>query len=246
MNACRASWKGILVIGLLAGWSGPAPRDAKDDLLRALQKLAASESFSWVAMTIEESDAKVPQLAETIEGKWARSGWRKLARPKTKSTTEAFMKGDRIALLTAAGWKVIDVAAAPPPGKKADKDVRRAQEFDLVKDPLAEAKILLGRGQDFTGRENGLYTGTVAALDAPLVLERAVTAGNKLPEGAAMRVNFRIKDGLLASYELIATYQSTRGKQKQVVENILSMAVDFAEIGTTAIEVPEEARKVLE
>jgi len=239
------AFPGILALLVLAGWTGPAPRDAKDDLHRAIQKLAAAENFSWMAMTIEESDVKAPEEAEWFEGRWARSGWQKVSKPGSKATEDAWAKDDRIALLTPDGWKAIDLQAIVP-GKKPDKIVRRAQEFHQAKDPLGQARILAGRGQSLVHHEGGLISGQVAALDAPHVLEHALTSGNKIPEGAAFRVNFRVKDGVLTSYELVVTYKSVRGRDQREIENLLSMAVEFSEVGTTAVEVPEEARKALQ
>lgn len=229
----------LAVLVLLA-----APRDAKDDVQRALQKLAAAENFSWMAMTIEESDVKAPEEAEWFEGQSTRSGWRKVSKPGSKATEDAWVKDDRIALRTPEGWKAVDLEAVVP-GQKPDKIVRRAQEFHQARDPLRQATILSGRGQSLVRHEDGLISGQVAALDGPRVLEHALTSGNKIPEGAAFRVNFRIKDGILASYELVVTYRSVR-KDGREVENVLSMAVEFSEVGTTALDIPEEARKALQ
>lgn len=239
------AFPGILAVLVLAGWTGPARGDAKDDLDRAIQKLADSQNFSWVAITIEESTAKRPEEAETFEGKWARSGWRMVSKPDSKAFEDAWMKDDRIAFFTPEGWKAIDLDAVEP-GKKPDKSVRLAREFNQVKDPLVQARVLAGRGQSLVRHENGLISGQVPAMDAALVLEHALTTGTRVPEGASFRVNFRIRDGFLSSFELVVTYRSFRGKDRVEVENTLAMAVDISDVGTTSIEVPEEARKALQ
>lgn len=238
----------LAAVGILSGWANPSARDAKGDVEQALQKLAAAESFSWVAMTIEETDGKDPKLAETVEGKWVRGGWSRLSRPKTKSTTDAFMKNDRLALMTSQGWKSVDLKDLAPGGAKPAKDIRPAQDLLHAKAPLAQARVLLGRMNEVGRRENGLYSGRMAPLNVPIILEYAATAGLKLPtlEDTEIRVNFRINEGVLGSYELVVSGRNAKSKNPQTAGRLVSMAVDFTEVGTTTLEVPDEARKLLE
>jgi hypothetical protein len=240
--------KAFLAVALLSGWAIPMGGDAKRDLEDAFLKLSACENFSWVAMTIEETEGKEPQLTDTVEGKWARGGWCQLSRPKTKKTTDAFLKDDRIAVLFPEGWKIMDVKDVAPAAGKPDKTVLRAQQFLHAKSPLLEAKVLMGRAEDLGRRENGLYSGRLARLDVPLVLERAQAAGHKLPafEEPAARVNFRVEEGVLSSFELVISGRALKAKKGQVVESLIGMAVDFSEVGKTTLEIPEEARRLLE
>lgn len=234
-----------VAIGLLSGWTRP---DAKGDVERALQKLAASENFSWVAMTIEELEGKDPKLADSVEGRSIPGGWSRLSRPKTKKTTDAFLKGERLALMTPQGWKAVDVKELAPGAAKPPKEVRPAQDLLHAKSPLLEAKFLLGRLTELERRENGLYSGRVAPLNIPILLEHATAAGHKIPgfDEPQMRVNFRITEGVLESYELVVSGRNTKAKKGQIVQSLISMAVDFSDVGTTTLEVPEEARKLLE
>jgi hypothetical protein len=244
MNALKS----FLAAILLSGWAIPPEGDAKRDVEDAFLKLSASENFSWVATTFEETEGKDPQLTDTVEGKWARGGWCQLSRPKTKKTTDAILKDDRIAVLVQEGWKIMDVKDLAPAAGKPDKAVLQAQRFLHEKSPLLEAKFLLGRVEDLGRRENGLYSGRLASLDVPLVLERAQAAGHKLPafEEPKARVNFRIEDGVLSSFELVVSGRVLKAKKGQIVESLIAMAVDFSEVGKTALEIPEEARKLLE
>jgi hypothetical protein len=240
--------KVFLAAGALAGWAGPIPGDAKGDLEEALRKLSAAENFTWVAMTIEEVEGKDPQPAETVEGKWAKGGWCQLSRPKTKTTTDAIVKGDRIAVLLPEGWKIMDVKEAAPAAGKPDKTVRQAQQLMHAKFPLDEAKFLLGRAEDLVKRENGLYSGRFTNLDVPIILERAQAAGHKIPQfdEPRARINFQIEGGLLSSFELVISGGVVKAKKGQVVESLIGIGVDFSDVGRTTFEIPDEARKLLE
>jgi hypothetical protein len=234
-----------MAVAILSGRPHP---DAKGDVEQALQKLAAAENFSWVAMTIEETDGKDPKLADSVEGKSIKGGWSRLSRPKTKKSTDAFLKGERLALLTTQGWKAVDVKEVAPGAAKPAKDIRPAQDLLHAKSPLMEAKVLLGRLTELERRENGLYSGRVAPLNVPILLEHAAAAGHKIPgyDEPQMRVNFRIVEGLLGSYELVVSGRNTKAKKGQIVQSLVSMAVDFTDVGTTTLEIPDEARKLLE
>ena len=240
--------KALMVVGILSGSASPAAPDAKGEVEQALLKLTEAENFSWVAMTIEETDGKDPKLTDTVEGKSVKGGWGRLSRPKTKSTTDAFLRGDRLALMTPQGWKAVDAKEIAPGAAKPAKELRPAQDLLHAKAPLAEAKVLLGRLQEVERRENGLYSGRLAPLNVPIILERAAAAGHKIPafEEPQVRVNFRIIEGLLASYELVVSGRNAKPKKGQGAGSLISMAVDFTDVGTTTLEVPDEARKLLE
>ena len=238
----------LSAVGLLSGGRNRPHPDAKGEVEQALQKLAAAENFSWVAMTIEELDGKDPKLADSVEGRSIKGGWSRLARPKTKKTTEAFLKGERLALLTPQGWKSVDVKEVAPGAAKPPKEIRPAQDLLHARNPLAGARFLLGRLTELERRENGLCSGRVAPLNVPILLEHAAAAGHKIPgfEEPQLRVNFRISDGVLASYELVVSGRNTKAKKGQIVQSLISMAVDFTDVGTTTLEVPDGARKLLE
>lgn len=240
--------KTLMVVGILSGSAKPAAPDERGEIEQALLKLAAAENFSWVAMTIEEADGKDPKLADTVEGKSVKGGWCRLSRPKTKTTTHAFLRGDRLALLTPQGWKTVDVKEIAPGAAKPGKELRPAQDLLHAKAPLAEAKFLLGRLHELERRENGLHSGRLAPLNVPIILERAASEGHKIPafEDPQVRVNFRITEGMLASYELVVSGRNAKPKKGQGAGSLISMAVDFTDVGTTTLEVPDEARKLLE
>lgn len=238
----------LMAMGLLSGWARPADPDGKGEVEQALLKLEAAESFSWVAMTIEETDGKDPKLADTVEGKSVKGGWSRLSRPKTKKTTDAFLRGGRLALMTPQGWKAVEVKEIAPGAAKPAKELRPAQDLLHANAPLAQAKVLLGRLQELECRENGLYSGRLAPLNVPIILEHAAAVGHKIPafEEPQVRVNFRINEGMLGSYELVVSGRNAKAKKGQGQGSLISMAVDFTDVGTTTLEVPDEARKLLE
>src|SRR6185436_15858654 len=110
--------KVLLTATLLLGraWATPP---VEGEVQAAIRKLAAAENFSWVAMTIEE-DAKGAKLAEVTEGQWDRNGWCRLSNPKSKNTGDAFVRGDRMAVQLADGWKVMEAKDAAPAAGKPD------------------------------------------------------------------------------------------------------------------------------
>jgi len=238
----------LIALTVLSGWAGPVPRDAREDVQRALEKLEASGNFSWVSTTSEETDGDLPQFSAEMQGRSVKGGWSQISKSSSKKGSEAFLKDDRIAVMTADGWKVVDAKVEPPAGGKLDKAVKQAQQFVLSRAPVTEAKGLLNRLEDMKSHGGGTYSGRVAALDVPIYLERAKAAGKGAPsmEEPRIRVNFRVRDGVLAAYELVVTGRHVKKKSGQAQEIVFSAAVDILDVGTTTLEIPEEARKVLE
>jgi len=244
MNALKTA----LFVAMLLGRTLPNQPSLEGELQRAIQKLSMAENFSWVAMTIEEKDGKDPKVAETLEGKWDKNGWCQLSNPKSKNAGDAFLKGDRIAVLLQECWKVLDVKEAALAAGKPDKTIRQAQQFLKSKSPSEELRSYLGRVEDLRLGKNGLYSGRYTALDVPIIIERAQAAGRKIPDFVepAARINFRIENGVLASFELVISGREAKAKKGQVVETLLAMSIDFSGVGTTALEIPAEVRKLLE
>src|SRR6185436_3051703 len=135
--------------------------------------------------------------AEVTEGQWDRNGWCRLSNPKSKNTGDAFVRGDRMAVQLADGWKVMEAKDAAPAAGKPDKSIRDAHQLIKARSPLEALKSFLGRIEDLRLRENGLYSGRYATLDIPVILERAQAAGYKIPEFVepTLRINFRIENG---------------------------------------------------
>lgn len=244
MNLLKA-WLSAII---LLGGALPAPPTAEGEVHQAIRRLAAAENFSWIAMSLEEQDRKVAKVDVALEGKWSRRGWCQLTDVKSKNGPEAFVRGDRIAVLLQDGWTLVDVKEPPAAGGKPDKAVRQARQLMKSKSPLEELNSYLGRIEDLALRENGLYSGRFATLDVPVILERAQAAGHQFPDFVepAARINFRIQDGVLASFELVVSGREAKDKKGQPVQTLLALSVDFSSVGTTALEIPEEVRKLLE
>jgi len=64
MNALKA----LFFSALLLGPAAAAPSRAEGELQQAIQKLAAARNFSWISMTLEETEGKGAKLAEVMEG----------------------------------------------------------------------------------------------------------------------------------------------------------------------------------
>ena len=240
--------KALLFSTILLGPAAAAPPRAEGELQQAIRKLAAARNFSWISMTLEETEGKGAKLAEVMEGQWDRDAGCRLSNPKSKSAGEAYLRGDRMALLLQDGWKGMEAKVPAPGAGKPDKTLKQAFEFIRSRSPLDELRSYLGRVENLTLRDNGLYSGTYAAIDVPVLIERALAAGRQLTDWVdpEARINLRIQDGLLASFELVISGREAKLKKGQPVHTLLAMSVDFSSVGTTEVEIPEEVRKLLQ
>ena len=121
-----------------------------------------------------------------------------------------------------------------------------ARMLQNYKAPAAEAQDLVSKVKDLKEAESGVYAGDLTTEGAKSLLRfGGGRGGGGGPEisGAKGSVKFWVKDGLLSKYEY--KVKGTVSYNGNDFENDRTTTVEIKEIGTTKIQVPEEAKKKL-
>lgn len=230
-----------LLIGTLALMAGPLMAgDPKEDVTNAAKKLAEKDNYSW-KQTIENAGGG-GFGAGTTEGKAQKGGYLWLSMTMGDNTIEAVKKGEKGAIKNQEGWRSLAEAASGDRGPGTFM-ARRLQNF---KGPATTAEELVGKVKELK-QEGDTYASelTEDGAKSQLMFGGRGGGGNG-PEinGAKGSVKFWVKDGLLSKYEVkVKGSVSFNGNDRDVDR---TTTVEIKDIGSTKIELPQEAQKKLE
>ena len=156
------------------------------------------------------------------------------------NTIEAVKKGEKGAIKTADGWQSLSEATGGDPGP-AMFIARRVQTF---KTPAAQVEELAGKVKELK-QDGDVYSGELTEEGAKSQLMFGGRGGGNGPEisGAKGSVKFWVKDGLLSKYEVkVQGHVSFNGNDRDVDR---TTTVEIKDIGSTKVQVPDDAKKKL-
>jgi hypothetical protein len=239
-------------LALLAGSLLAADAAPKDDVTAAAKKLADKDNYAWKRTT--EYAGRSRAGGRPSEGKVEKDGYLWLSMtlrtprrsPDTSiamsdNTIEAIKKGEKGAIKTADGWQSFSEATRGGLGP-ASIGARLVQIF---KAPAAEAEDLADKVKDFT-KDDDVYSGELTEEGAKLQIISGTGRGRGGPNapeisGAKGSVKFWVKDGVLAKYEIKAQGKvSFRGNE---IEDDRTITVEIKDVGSTKVQVPEDAKE---
>lgn len=222
---------GLLMGSFLAAQAGPA-----DDVKSAAQKLNDESSYSWHTTTVvPESSRYKPG---PIEGKTEKGGMTYVKMTFGDNTTEVYMSGTNAVLTNPddGGWqKLSEMDTSQGPGRMMGGMVRN------FKSPAMQAADLVANCKDLQ-MTNGAYASdlTEAGAKQLMMFRRGGNANISNPSGTAM---FWIKDGELTKYE--AHVKGTMSFNGNDIDVDRDTTVEFKDVGSTKIEVPDDVKKKL-
>jgi len=223
----------LLAVPLLAADSGP-----KDDVVAAAQKLAAASSYSWHQTVVVPEDA--PFKPGPTDGKTEKGGATYVKMSFGDNETEMVMQGSNAALTDQDGnWQSLTNLEnnSEGPGRFMVGMVRNFRA------PAAQATNLVAAVKEL--KKNGdVYSGdlTEAGAKGLLSFRRGGGGGANVtnPQGSA---KFWIKDGILSKYEFaVKGKMEFNGNEFDVDRDT---TVEIKDVGTTKVNVPADAKKVL-
>ena len=229
----------LIVTSLLTGSLFAADSSPKDEINAAAKKLGDAANYSW------KTTVAVPEGARfrpgPSEGTTEKDGFTHVKMEFGDDTTHAVMKGEKAAVRTPdGGWQSLaDLEKAEGPA--------RFLGFILAsfKAPAVQAASVAAGVKDFT-KEGDAYSGELSEDGAKTLLSFRPRAGGDGPaiSGAKGSAKFWLKDGALAKYEFkVSGKMSFNGNDRDVDR---TTTVEIKDVGTTKVEVPDEARKKLE
>jgi len=239
-------------LALLAGSLLAADSAPKDGVAAAAKKLAGKDNYAWKRTTEDAGGGR--SGSRTSEGKVEKDGYlwlsMTLSTPRRSpdmpvamrdNTIEAIKKGEKGTIKTADGWQSFSEATSGGLGP-ASIGARLVQNF---KAPAAEAEEFADKVQGFK-KDGDVYSGELTEEAAKSQLITGVGRRRGVPNapeisGAKGWVEFWVKDGVLAKYEIkVQAKMSIMGNEIDVDRTI---TIEIKDVGSTKVQVPDDAMK---
>ncbi len=235
-----------ILIGTLVLAAGTLlAQDPKDEVTAAARKLADQDNYSWKQTT--ENAGGGGFGAGASEGKADKGGliWVSM-QGRNNNTIEAVRKGDKGAVKTQDGWQSIaELSADQGGGGGGNRGRFMAMRFRNFKAPAAQVQDLVAKVKELK-KEGDAFAGDLTEDGAKSQLTFGGRGGANGPEvsGAKGSLKAWVKDGLLAKYEIkVKGTVSFNGNDRDVDR---TTTVEIKDIGSTKVEVPDDAKKKLE
>ena len=214
-----------------------ADSSPKDQAAQAAKQLAAKPNYSWTTST-KEADGSSGRLGD-ITGKTEKEGVTFLSFSPGGVAVEVYMKGDKGAAKALEGWQTFDEIAQSSGTAAAIVRFLRA-----YKTPAAQAAELAGNAKELKEADGALAGELKDEAVKELLLFGARRRQDQDPPkttDAKGSVKFWIKDGALTKYELKVQGQVSSGDRTRDINR--TMTVELKDVGSTKIEVPDEAKQ---
>ena len=230
-------------LALLAGSLLAADAAPKDDVTAAAKKLADQDNYAWKRTTEDAGGGR--SGGRPSEGKVEKDGYLWLSMTIMRNNTiEGIKKDEKVAIKTADGWQSFSEATSSGTPGPASIGARLVQIF---KAPAAEAEDLADKVKELKN-DGHVYSGELTEQQAKSQIiagSGRVRSGPNAPEFSGIKgaVKFWVKDGVLAKYEIkVQAKMSIMGDERDVDRTI---TVEIKDIGSTKVQVPDDAMKKL-
>ena len=240
--------------------------DAKEEVTAAAKKLAAAANSSWTT-TMTPPGGRAgggggggnggggggggrgrggfggPMMAKTEKG-----GFTVITFGSGENAMQGVVKGEKGAMQTPDGWQSIAELTADNGGGGGggfNRGAMTARRLQTTKAPDAAVTALLENVKTLTKADDA-YTGDLNEAGAKALLSFGPPrGGGGGPEisGAKASVKIWVKDGVLAKYETHVT--GTISFNGNDMERDTTATTEIKDVGTTKVEVPEDAKKKL-
>jgi hypothetical protein len=236
-----------LVFGAMVCASGVAfaAPDAKDDLTAAAKKLADASNYSW-KQTTESGNFNTSQ-----EGKTEKAGLTSLNITFGDNTIQVIKKGEKAAIKTEDGWKTAEEMAANNDGQP---NIGRfiGPMVQQMKAPGAQAEEYISKLKEIKKDDDAYTSELTGAEAASLAPRRGGRRGGGGGAGAApppmqnakVSLKMWVKDGVLSKYTMHVTGTMTFNGEDRDIDT--TTTTEISDVGSTKIEVPDDAKKKLE
>src|SRR5262245_29254861 len=230
-------------IALLAGSLIAADSSPKDDVIAAAKKLAEKSNYSWKStLDLGPNSQFTPG---PTEGKTEKDGYTSLSVTFNDNTSVGLKKGTKVAVQTNDGWQSGEEASADGGGGGFNPGGFMATRMQNLKVPAAEVEDLVSKAKAIK-KDGDMYSGELTEDGAKSLLTFfGGRRGGQAPQATNAKgtVKFWVKDGVITKYESKASGKRTfNGEERDVERNT---TIEIKNVGTTKIEVPEQAKKKL-
>jgi hypothetical protein len=228
----------ISTIALLAGSLLAADTTPKDDVIAAAKKLGQESNYSWKTVVVVPDDARFHPGPS--EGRTQKDGFTKVTGTFGDNSWSLVRKGEKVALSNPdGGWdSLADLEKEEGPARFRGMMARN------LKVPAAQVADIAASAEELK-KDGDAYSGALTEAGAKSLLTfRPRNGGEASVTNATGSVKFWLKDGALAKYEFKVKGTVSVGGNE--FENDRTTTVEIKDVGSTKIEVPDEAKKKLE
>ena len=206
-----------------------------DDVKAAAKKLAGESGYSW--KTTVEVPANSRFRPGPTEGKTEKDGYTKLSMTFGDNSAEAFLKGGKGAAKVEGEWRSLSDLDDGQQGP----GMFMARFLRGFKAPAADVEEIAGKTKELK-KDGDAYAGDLTDEGAKsLILFGRRAGGGASASKASGSVKFWVKDGQLAKYQYKVQGTVTFNGEDREVER--TTTVEIKDVGTTKVEVPDEAKK---
>lgn len=232
----------------LASYAGP-----KEDVQTAAAKLADAPCYTWTTTTSIEGAQNAPSV---VTGKADKGGFAVITQARENNTTMAVLKGDKGVVKTESGWQTGEElraaaqANAGGGGGAGGRGGMRGAQLLRIALPAGEAARLASKATELKATD-----GAIAGDLSPEAAKELVTLGRGRPGNAGGQgqapevkdakgsVKYWLKDGALVKMQVqVSGTVAGRNGERTMARTTTH---EFKDVGTTKVEVPEEAKKKL-
>ncbi len=207
-----------------------------EEISSAAKKLAAADNYSW--KTTVEATGNSRFRPGPTDGKTEKDGYTVLAITRGDNTSHAVLKGSQGALKMEDDWQSLSDAAKDDGNGPVRFFAMMLQNF---KAPAAEVQSLAGKAKELK-MADGAYSGDLTEDGAKSLLTFGRPGGNG-PEVSEAKGSVKIwlKDGMVSEYQFtVQGHVEFNGNGRDVNR---TTTVEIKDIGSTKVEVPDEAKK---
>jgi hypothetical protein len=220
-------------VALLAGTLRGA--EPKDEVVNAAKQLGEKDNYSWRTTVVVPEDARFKP--GPTEGKTEKGGYTLLNITFNENEIKAVLKGDKGAATMEGEWQSFsELANSEGPGRFM------AMRLRDYKAPAEQAATLANQTKELK-KDGDAYSGDLTEEGAKQLLSFRPRGGGEAPtvSDAKGSVKFWVKDGALTKYEFkVKGKMSFNGND---FDQDRATTVVIKDVGTTKVNVPEEAKK---
>ncbi len=219
----------------------------KDDVKAAAKALGDKPNYSWKS-NVENAGGGGGggggggRMGGPTEGKTEKDGVTHLSMTRGDNTIVAVLKGGKGVIKAADGWKTAEEISADEDRQNPARGLARM--LPTYKTPAVQAADLAEQAKELKA-EGDAIAGDLTEAGAKALMSLGGRGGGNAAEvsGAKGSVKFWVKDGALAKYQF--KVQGKRTFNGNDVEVDRTTTVEIKDVGTTKIEVPDDAKKKL-
>jgi hypothetical protein len=236
----------LAVTALVCSAQAAEPKELVESAVKALKEKA---NYTWTTKS-EIANSQFPAM--TTKGKNEKDGFTLITAEGPNGEMQAVKKGDKGVVKTDEGWKTAEELRQGGQGGGPGRGFSGRLLTALA--PVEDVEELLKGVKELKAGENGVYSGDLteqAAKDrASFFGRRRGTQGGggggftpPEPKDAKGSVQFWIKDGALTKYELKTSAKITFQDEERDMDR--TATTEISDVGSTKVEVPEDAKKKL-